>query len=232
MGEALSFFRAFEIWIYIIIGIVALFYVRKFFNAWNELREATFGLERQSAQARLNGAAIMLVVLISMLVIEFVLVYFVAPAYPESSPLSTPTLNILATPTTTLPEEAAANPGTEEPLLVETLTPTVKPGCIPGQIEITFPTDGQSVNGIVEIRGSANIPNFGFYKIEIKRPDDALWLTLQAGNSVVENEKLADWNTQQLTPGEYMLGLVVIDNEAHASPPCSVLVRVVATLEE
>jgi hypothetical protein len=231
MEEALSFFRAFEIWIYIIIGLGALIYVRKFVISWQELKEATFGLERQSAQSRLNQSAIMLVILIGMLVVEFSLVYFVAPGSPGANPLPTTTLDLLATPTTTLPEEAA-NPGTEELPAEETLQPTSKPGCIPNQIEITFPTDGQEINGVVEIRGSADILNFGFYKIQIKRPDEALWLTLQAGNSVVQDEKLADLDTTQLIPGQYELGLVVVDNEAHSSPPCSVFVRVVNTPEE
>ena len=226
MEEALSFFRAFEIWIYIIIGLGALIYVRKFVIAWQELKEATFGLERQSAQSRLNQSAIMLV-----MVVEFSLVYFVAPASPGANPLPTTTLDLLATPTTTLPEEAA-NPDAEEPPAEETLQPTPKPGCIPNQIEITFPADGQEINGVVEIRGSADILNFGFYKIQIKRPDETLWLTLQAGNSVVQNEKLADLDTTQLIPGQYELGLVVVDNEAHSSPPCSVFVRVVNTPEE
>lgn len=231
MEEALSFFSAFEIWIYIIIGLGALIYIRKFIISWQELKEATFGLERQSAQGRLNQSAIMLVILIGMLIAEFALVYFVAPASPGANPLPTGTLDLLATPTTTLPEEAAV-PGTGETPLEGTVQPTPKPGCIPAQIEITFPIDYQEINGVVEIQGSADIPNFGFYKIEIKRPDEALWLTLQAGNSVVQDGKLADLDTTQLVPGQYELGLVVIDNEAHASPPCSVIVNVVSTPEE
>ena len=103
MEEALSFFRAFEIWIYLLLGLGGLIYIRKFILAWQELRGATFGLERESAQARLNQAASMLVLLLTMAVTEFVLVSFIAPAVPGAIPLPTPTLDLLATPTITLP---------------------------------------------------------------------------------------------------------------------------------
>ena len=60
MAEALRFFRAYEFWIYTILALGALVYIRKFILAWDELRGAAFGLERESAQSRLNQAASML----------------------------------------------------------------------------------------------------------------------------------------------------------------------------
>ena len=103
MEEALSFFRAFEVWIYLILGFGGLYYIRKFVLAWQELREATFGLERESAQSRLNQSASVLVLLLTMAVIVFILVYFVSPVVPSANLLATPTLDLLATATTTLP---------------------------------------------------------------------------------------------------------------------------------
>ena len=63
MEEALSFFRAFEAWIYLLLGLGGLFYLRKFFLAWWELQGAGFGLERgrqahqDSAGARAQSSA-------------------------------------------------------------------------------------------------------------------------------------------------------------------------------
>ena len=232
MEEALSFFRAFETWIYLFLGLWGLIFIRRFFGAWQELRGAVFGLEREKAQTRLNQSASMLVLLLSIAVAEFVLVSFVAPALPGANLLPTPTLDLLATPTTTL---AAGNPddlaGTEA-LTDNAPQSTPNPGCIPGQIEIISPINGQEVSGVFEITGSANLLNFGFYKFEIKRPDESLWLTIQAGNSVVENGKLGDWDTTRLTPGEYQLGLIVVDNQAQPSPACIVQVRVIPPLQE
>ena len=45
---------------------------------------------------------------------------------------------------------------------------------VPGQIEISMPKLGEEVSGIVPIVGTANIPNFGFYKFEIKRPSETV----------------------------------------------------------
>lgn len=231
MEEALSFFRAFETWIYVFLGLWGLVFLRRFLLAWQELRGAIFGLERDKAQARLNQSASMMVLLLTMAVAEFALVSFVAPALPGANLLPTPTLNLLATPTVTLPGTTPQPGGTPFAPAMAPLQTTTAPGCIPGQIELTSPTNGQDINGVVEIIGTANIPNFGFYKFEIKRPDENLWLTIQAGNSVITGAKLGDWDTGRLTPGEYQLGLVVVDNQAQASAACIIQVRVSRPIE-
>jgi hypothetical protein len=93
-------------------------------------------------------------------------------------------------------------------------------------VEITVPKAGEEVMGIVPVLGSANIANFGFYKFEIKRPNETVWLTIQAGNTPKTNDKLGEWDTTRLTPGEYQLGLVVVDNQAQALAPCVIQIRV------
>ena len=228
MEEALGFFRAFEVWIYLLLGLGGIIFIRNFILAWQELRGATFGLERESAQSRLNQSASILVLLLTMAITEFILVSFVAPAMPGAIPLPTPTLNLLATPTITLPATNQLAPGmtadnSPENVTLETNNSnTFQSGCTPGQVEITFPESGQEVSGVIGVVGTANIPNFGFYKFEIKRPDETIWLTIQAGNTIVENGKLGDWDTTRLTPGDYQLSLIVVDNQAKASPACIV----------
>ena len=232
MEEALGFFRAFEFWIYLLIGLGALFFIRKFVLAWQEIRDAAFGLERENAQARLNQSATMLVLLLSIAVSEFILVYFIAPTIPGTITQPTPTLNPLSTPTITLSATtpiAEGNVANQQPSLT---LEAVNSGCVPGQIKISYPLEGIEVSGVVEILGTADTPNFGFYKLEIKRPDETIWLTLQAGNEVVQDNKLGDWDTRRLTPGEYQLGLVVVDNQAQASSPCIVNLRVVRAPDE
>ncbi len=226
MEEALGFFRAFETWIYLLLGLGGLYNIRKFFIAWQELRSATFGLERERAQSRLNQAASWLVLLLTMIISEFILVSFIAPAMPGPIGLPTPTLNLLATPSVTLPAgnlpEGAAQ-ATETPAVIQTV---VGSGCVPGQIEIMIPENGEEISGVVPVVGSANIPNFGFYKFEIKRPDETTWLTIQAGNAPVSGGKLGDWDTSRLSPGDYQLALVVVDSQAKPSTPCIIQLRV------
>ncbi len=231
MEEAIEFFRAFEIWIYLLLGIGGLIYIRKFAIAWKELQEAIFGLEREGAQTRLNQAARMLVLILIIAMAEFVLVSFVAPALPQVANLATPTVNLLATPTITLPiaaplEEGALNAAEASPETTATLS-----GCIPGQVEIFFPRNGQEISGVVKVTGTASIPNFGFYKFEIRRPGESIWLTIQAGNSPVISGDLGDWDTRRLIPGEYELSLVVVDNAAQAYPACIITVRVLPAAE-
>src|SRR4030067_1730948 len=102
MEQALQFFRVNEIWIYVILGILGAWQVRKFALAWEELRGAFFGLEREAAQSRVNSAATMVVLLILMAVAEFTLVTFVVPTLPGANPLPTAMLDLLATPPPTL----------------------------------------------------------------------------------------------------------------------------------
>ncbi len=232
MEEAIGFFTAFEFWIYLLIGLAALFFIRKFILSWWELKDAAFGLERESAQSRLNQSATVLVLLLTMAVSEFVLVYFISPAIPAASALPTLTINPLTTATTTVPAEMM-NQGEDSMAAAQPPPEAVSgEGCIPDQIMISFPIGGQEVSGVVEILGTADIPNFGFYKLEIKRPEEAVWLTLQAGNQVVRDGKLGDWDTRRLTPGEYQLGMVVVDSVAQASQPCIVNILVVRTPDE
>ncbi len=228
MEEALRFFRAYEIWVYLLLSLGGLIYVRRFLLAWQELRGAAFGLERDSAQGRLNQAAAMLVLLLTMAIAEFVLVSFVAPTVPGAVPLLTPTLDLLATPTTTLPP-STLQPG--ETLLpgAATITPTIDftgSGCIPDQIFISYPHEGDEISGAVEITGTVDIPDFGFYKLEMKRPEESTWLTILAGNQVRRGETLGIWNTSLLPPGYHQLGLVVTDNQGKIHSPCITQVRV------
>jgi len=224
MEKALQFFKIYEIWIYGILTILAIWQLRKFANAWNELRGTVFGMEREAAQARLNQAATILVLVIVMAVAEFTLVSIVIPSMPGASPLPTATLDLLATPTTTLvPTPGEGEEGGPTPTPAE--LPAAE-GCIPGQINLTAPLNGDQVTGVITLRGTANIPNFGFYTYEIARPGESIWLPVQVGRQPIVNDVLGVWDTTALEGGDYMLRLVVTDNVGTALSPCAIQVRV------
>ena len=143
MEQVFQFFRTYEIWIYIILGIMVLWEIRKFILAWEELRGAFFGLEREAAQLRVNSAATLVVLLILMIVAEFTVVTFVVPTLPGANPLPTAKLDLLATPTTTLPVP------TQNPKETPNATPTpgevpAAEGCVAGQVNLTAPLNGVS----------------------------------------------------------------------------------------
>ncbi len=230
MASVLQFFKDNEVYIYLILGILAVWQIRKFFLGWDELRSAAFGLEQESARARLNWATSMLVLIFILAVAEFGLVSFVLPNIPEISPLLTPTLDLLATPTITL--EATNQASEPENAAPSVSIETQDVGCIPGQVEITAPSNGETVRDVVEIFGSADIPNFGFYKFEMASTDDANWLTVQAGDVPMNEDLLGYWDTSRLPTGDYALRLIVTDNQGIASEPCTIQVRVEAPTEQ
>jgi hypothetical protein len=229
MEEVLRFFRTYEIWIYLVLSLAGLIYVRKFILAWEEMRAAAFGLERESAQSRLNQSAGMMVLLLVMGVGLFVTVSFVVPIFPGANPLMTPTVDLLATPTSTLPPDAqteVAAEMAEEGQGTPTSEPVLGEGCTPGQVVITEPLDGTEISDVVTVKGTADMPNFGFYKYEIARPGETVWLTIQAGREIKQDADLGQWDTRTLDSGDYMLRLIVIDNQGQTSNPCIIQVRV------
>jgi hypothetical protein len=227
MEQALQFFRDYEIWIYVILGLLGLWQIRKFALSWEELRGAFFGMEREAAQSRVNKAATLIVMFIIMAIVEFSLVTFVVPTVPGANPLPTSTLDLLATPTTTLPAS------TQSPGEIQEATPTpgevvAAEGCSAGQINFISPANGSNVSGSVTISGSADVLNFGFYTLQIARPGDAIWLPIVVGQKPVKNDVLGTWDTSSLTPGEYMFKLEVTDNVGNVLDPCTIQVLVQA----
>ncbi|NQS91109.1 MAG: hypothetical protein HQ574_01755 [Chloroflexi bacterium] len=218
MNELLRYLKDLEYLIYIVIGLFAVWHFRKFYLAWEELRAAAFGLEKESAQLRLNKSAALLVVLLFLGTAEFGLVSYIIPSIPGVDPLPTPTIDLLATPTMTLPS-------TDPVVVQETPLPgteIVQAGCVPEELMISYPENNAVVRGIVEIEGTVNIPDFGFYKFEISSANSDTWLTIQAGDSPKVDEMLGFWDTTQLEAGNYSLRLVVIDNQGLQRDPCAV----------
>ncbi len=229
----MRFFQAYEGVLYTLLGLAAAIYLYRFAQAWQEMRGAVFGLEKESARQRLNQAALALLALILMGVGVFSVVAFIAPGLPivDDATLNqfaiasgqTPTLLSLASPGT---------PGTAAVTGVPTATrlPTVavlQEGCIPDELNITSPQAGETLRGIVEVTGTVNVPDFGFYKFEVARAQEELWLTIQAGRTIiVEGILVAGWDTSRLPPGDYVIQLLATQSNGQALPPCRVPVRI------
>jgi hypothetical protein len=226
MEEALRFFRLYETIIYIGLGALAIWEIRKFILAWNDLRGAAFGLEREAAQSRLNRAAIYLTLLLFMAMVEFTLVYFIAPTVPGATPILTPTLDLLATPTHTL-SPSGQNEGDPQATPAVTAVPTAAGvGCVTGELEFTNPMQGESVSGEISVSGTVNMTNLAFYTLEVARPGDTVWLTIQAGRGTKVDEPLGTWFTNTLSVGEYVLRLVATNNEGAELATCEILIYV------
>ena len=225
MQELLRFLAAYEVWIYIILGAIAFTYLRKTILSFQDWRNSLFGLERENAQRRFASAITFVGLLLFMATAVFILVSFVNPIYPDMVQVSTPTMDMLVTPTAILEGEMQPL----GPTVVPTIIQVSREGCVEGQIEWTFPKMGEELSGNVELRGTVNIPNLGFYKYEFSQPESDNWTTIAAGDEVKTDQPLGGvWNTSQLLPGDYILRIVVSDNQNQLLPACMVSVRISA----
>jgi hypothetical protein len=225
MQELLRFLAAYEVWIYIILGAIAFIYMRNMILSFRDWRNSLFGLERENAQRRFAGAVTFVGLLVFMAMAVFILVSFVNPTYPDMVQLSTPTMDMLSTPTAIMEGEMQPL----GPTIVPTIIQVSREGCLEGQIEWTFPKMGDELSGNVELRGTVNIPNLGFYKYEFSQPGIENWTTIAAGDEVKTDQPLGGvWNTSLFLPGDYFLRIVVSDNQNQLLPACMVSVRISA----
>ncbi|NLG97470.1 MAG: hypothetical protein GX491_08935 [Chloroflexi bacterium] len=228
MDELLPFLQKYEVWIYVILGTAAIFPLTRLISAWNEWQSSVFGLERESAQRRFSNSLTILVLLIVSIFLEFMVVSFVAPNYPQIASLPTSTLDLLATPTVTLPSLVGAVTAEATAEFTPTPKQVLQEECLPGQIEWTNPVSGQEISGTIELKATINVPNLGYYKYEYARPNEDIWLTLAGGNQPKNDEVIGTLDTSsQLVQGDYLFRLVVYDNQNQAFPVCVIPVRVV-----
>jgi len=219
MGVVYRTLANYEPLIYIALAIGGLYFFRWMWRSWREWRNAVFGLEREFALQRLVKATAASVLILGLVFVEFVIATFVAPSLPASDILATPTLDLLMTPAGTLAPGSTA-------IATAQSAPSGMSGCVPDKIMITSPRPGDPVKGIVDIVGTANVPNFGFYKYEISPVGTQNWATVSAARETKTNESLGSWSTTSLTNGDYFLRLVITDNVGQELEPCVLAVRV------
>lgn len=223
MPAILRFLGTNEVLIYILLSIAALFGFRWLWTAWNEWRHAVYSLEREFALRRMGQATASLGILLLVFFAEAITASFIYPALPASAFIPTSTPDLLATPTGTISPELATSIA---------LTPRPAPsgdsgeGCSPDRAFIRIPRSGQEIRGKMDIQGTASIPDFGFYKYEVAPAGSDAWATIAAGREPVIDGSLGQWDTTALTPGDYVLRVVVSDNQGRSLPACSVTVRV------
>ena len=223
MGVVYRNLATYESLIYIALAIIGLFAFRRMWRAWREWRDSVYGLEREFALRRLGQATAFAFIILGLVFAEFFVATFVAPSLPASDIMPTATLDLLAAPAGTLSPDAAMQTAL---LPVTPEVPSGMSGCEPDKIMITSPKSGEEINGTIALIGTANVPNFGFYKYEVAPLGTANWATISAGDKTVKNDKLGDWDTTVLANGDYFLQLVIIDNVGVTLTPCVIAVRV------
>jgi len=223
MGYIYRSLGTYEPLIYISLAILGLFVFRRMWVMWREWRNSVYTLEREFALGRLGRATALGFLVLGLFFVEFYIATFIAPALPASDLLTTPTLDLLVSPPATL----SAADATQAAIALAT-QPVQKgmSGCVKDKIMITSPAPGADVSAVVDLIGTADIPDFGFYKYEIAVAGTQNWKTISAEREPKRDELLGKWNTQSLSNGDYFLRLVITDNVGASIEPCVIAVRV------
>ncbi len=223
MADFYKFLASYEVLIYILLAMGGLFSFRWLWRSWQEWQIAVYKLEKEFSMRRLGQSAAISVLILTVFCFEFFMASFIIPGLPAEVFLSTPTLDFISTPTGTLSAEMmtqfAAVP-------VQTQGPNAL-GCVPGQVDLTSPKAGEEVKGVIDLIGTVNISNFGFYKYEVAPAGGDSWATISADRTIKVETSLGRWDTTALTPGDYQLRLVVTDNQGVALPACVIPIRVI-----
>jgi hypothetical protein len=224
MTELFKFLDTYEALIYIVLALGGMFSFRWLWRSWGEWRIAVFSLEKEFSGRRLARSSAISVLIVILFCGVFMITSFVIPGLPSDFFVATPTIDFVSTPTGTLSAEMMTQFANAP---VGTLAPNAS-GCVPNQINLTFPPAGEEISGVIDLTGTVNIPNFGFYKYEVAPAGSDTWATIAAGRDVVNESSLGRWDTTALTPGDYQLRLVVVDNQGTVLPACLVPVRVIS----
>ena len=234
MLEFLRPIAIFDTWLYIGLGLVALFFIRLMWLARKDRTRSIFTLERENANTRMTRAFIGLMVVLSLTMGVYYLSLVTPTIVPPPQETPTPTPIIALPPTPTPPPLLPTPTATPTPLPLPTVnavedTPTPfidlsqgqPPNCpIPGS-KITRPGNGARVTGVIQISGAASIENFDYYKFEFRVPGGE-WNFIARHDTPVAEGVLGSWNTDTVPPGEYELRVVVVDTTGNFPEPCAI----------
>lgn len=209
-----------QVWFYLSLLLVGLLYLRQVIRWTGELRRAVFSLERERALSMLRRATAMLALVVVGELFVFLIVTLVTPTLPPtaSTPAAAPAFDA---PQPTIEQISQATAATSTPL------EGINPFCPNPEIMLTSPQDGETLDGVITVEGTASIVDFGFYKFEYRGVNpDAVWRSIAAGLEPRQDQELGTWDTTLVPSGEYQFRLVVSNAEGIAQEPCLVNVRI------
>ncbi len=82
------------------------------------------------------------------------------------------------------------------------------------------------MRGVIAVRGTATLPNFSFYKLEVRSDDAPVWNNFKLSNQQVTDGLLGTLDTSLFAPGVYWIQLTVVDNTGNIPVlPCAIRVH-------
>ena len=117
-----------------------------------------------------------------------------------------------------------------EPVVTLTVQPHRAKPATPSRCEagadISWPRNGTSLAGIVDFKGTASDPQFGYYKFEFRKAGDENWRFLVRFDRPVVNGVLMQWHLDTVPSGKYEVRLIVVKKDGNFLKPCEVTVNV------
>jgi hypothetical protein len=237
MIPLLEFISRISIVLYALAVVGVVFALRGWLQGRRHRRVAVFGLEREEATQQTQSSSSALIALLLLIGSIYVIDNIVMPNLGEIAEIQpTPTSVVFITPQAT---------ATDALLLYPTITPTV--GIPPAEVtdsapdtegtsvdgceilgaRVTEPASGDVVGGQVEVRGEANILNFGQYKFEISGPStNGSWVVVGTYREAIPAGLLGVWDSTSLIPGDYTFRLVVMREDGTYLTPCEVPISI------
>lgn len=240
--------------LYALCALGVFFYVWAALQARRKGDLALFSMERESAANQGLHSWLMAGLCVLLAAGVYGVRNFIAPNLPLEQPDETPIVALQITPTlsTSPPPTRIAGPvPTPTPGTVATVAPIATPlarppdtptpasgeegdeapvqaACTSAGTQIISPGNGDQLWGVVEVRGTASLPDFSFYKFEIQWPGSDEWVTVQSFDIPVVGGVLGYWDTKPLTqePGAYKFRLVVVDSTGNFPEPCVINVLI------
>ncbi len=173
------------------------------------------------------AAATSVLILVGLLTVgEFIVATFLAGELAQAPTFATPTIEVLTTPTTTLPGPVPTDATPTPTKYPQAEIEGIQSACINDILEIESPAHLDEITGVVELIGSVNTENLGSYKYEYSTMGEPNWQTIAAGSGTRLDENLGSWYTSDLVSGDYMLRLVALDNDGVEQSACVIVVTV------
>jgi LysM repeat protein len=103
--------------------------------------------------------------------------------------------------------------------------PKPKPAT-PGCEHMLWPRAGETLYGQIHAKGTADVENFWYYKLEYRKDGLDNWHYITGKEEPVHTGVLGMWDTHTVPDGSYTFRLVVVDGTGNYPPPCEIPVYV------
>lgn len=232
MDSLLIFLINYQTWIYVVLALILVIYLKKLIDATAAWNATIFGLERDYAQKKVNAALVVVIVTVLLLVSEFISVNYLISAPQALSPLTGGGVNEDGIDIAIVVEKDLPSPAISVGTGV-TADGTYLGGCAPGILEWIAPRPSEVLTGLYTLRATVNVPEMGFFRWDYAPINDPnSWNAISAQNLPLIEGDLGLLATTEIENGDYILRLEVMSKTNERWSPCDVPIRIMNEFED